>query len=156
MVNIHLIGHLGRNAEVKQMPNSTTQLIEFSVAHTEKWTDNAGQKQERTTWFTVNKWVQSGGSIAVAQYLKQGTQVFVTGTVEARGYKARDKDAQGNDIIKAEMIVKATHIELLGGRSENTVPGSPQPTANAQQGAPAASQQQQGQSGGGWGDNLPF
>lgn len=113
MLKVFAVGNLGRNAELKTLEGGR-QLIEFSIAHTEKWTAN-GTTQEKTTWCKVTKWIPQGGSTALAQYLTQGTKVAVTGRVEARGFASKEMDAGGNPIIKAEMVITADDIELCGG-----------------------------------------
>ena len=44
-----LIGRLGKDPEVRYMPNGEA-VCNFSVATSESWKDNNGQKQERTEW----------------------------------------------------------------------------------------------------------
>jgi len=50
-----LIGNLGKDPEVRFTPNGKA-LAKFSVATSEKWTDQQGQKQERTEWHNVVVW----------------------------------------------------------------------------------------------------
>ena len=49
-----LIGNLGRDPEVRYMPNGEA-VCNFSIATSETWNDRqTGQRQERTEWH--NKW----------------------------------------------------------------------------------------------------
>ena len=55
-INKHIIiGHLGRDPELKYT-QSGKAVANFSVATTEKWTDQSGQKQEDTQWHRIVMW----------------------------------------------------------------------------------------------------
>ena len=72
---VMLIGRLGRDPEVRYMPNGSP-VCNFSVATSETWTDrNSGQRQERTEWHNITLY----GRVAevAGQYLKKGSQVYV-------------------------------------------------------------------------------
>lgn len=79
-----IIGHLGRVPEVRFTPNGRA-LCKFPVASTEKWTDNDGNKQERTEWFNIVVW---GKQAEIAgQYLSKGKQVYIDGSIQYRQYE---------------------------------------------------------------------
>lgn len=160
MIRLEVIGHLGRNAEVKTV--GTNQVIEFSVAHTEKWKDQQTQQpMEKTIWVSCAKWVPQGGSIKVAEFLKQGTQVYVAGTCEARGYKARELDAAGAEQIKGELKLRVNDLQLLGGAQDQAAAA---PAAQAAPPPPPPAPVWDGQkwvipappAAAGGGNNLPF
>jgi single-strand DNA-binding protein len=71
---IFLTGNLGRDPELRYTPNGTA-VARFSVATTERWTDQSGQQQERTVWWNVSVWGKQGE--AVSEHLKKGSQVFI-------------------------------------------------------------------------------
>lgn len=104
MQKIQLIGRIGNDAEVKDL--NSNQVINFSVAVSERWTSKDGQKQEKTSWFDCAKW---GNNTNISQYLTKGTQVYVEGTPECRAYVNKDGEAV------AVLVVKVFSIELLGG-----------------------------------------
>ena len=52
MQKVLLIGHLGRDPEVKYSQQGTA-IAQFSVATTERWKDKGGELQEHTEWFAV-------------------------------------------------------------------------------------------------------
>lgn len=79
-----VIGNIGKDAEVKY--HGTECVINFSVAHTDKWKDGAILK-ERTTWVSCSWWTEKS---TVAQYMRKGTQVYVEGVPEAKVWKKRD------------------------------------------------------------------
>ena len=78
-----LIGNLGKDPEVRFTPNGKA-LAKFSVATSEKWTDQQGQKQERTEWHNVVVWGKQAETCG--QYLSKGRQVFVEGSIRTRSY----------------------------------------------------------------------
>lgn len=47
-----LIGRLGRDPEVRYMPNGEA-VCNFSVATSETWNDRNGQRVERTEWHNI-------------------------------------------------------------------------------------------------------
>ncbi|WP_455019490.1 single-stranded DNA-binding protein, partial [Kingella denitrificans] len=81
---VMLIGRLGRDPEVRYMPNGSP-VCNFSVATSETWTDrNSGQRQERTEWHNITLY----GRVAevAGQYLKKGSQVYLEGRIQSRKY----------------------------------------------------------------------
>lgn len=117
MQRLDIIGFIGRDAEVKDF--NTDQVINFSVAVTESYKDKNGVKQTKSTWYEVSKW---GNNTAIAQYLKKGTLVMVTGKPNARIWT---KDGGEHNII---LTIQAQNIQLLGGgKTENKEQPTPQP-----------------------------
>ena len=45
MINTQLIGYLGQDCQVNNINGKT--VINFSVAHSESWTDSTGVKKEK-------------------------------------------------------------------------------------------------------------
>ena len=109
--NIVLVGHLGRDPEMRYTP-SGTPVTNFSVATTRKWTDAEGQQQEKTTWFRVNAW----GRLAETcnQYLTKGQLVLVEGEVDASAWTDRDGEA------RASLELRAWKVRFLGRKGERT------------------------------------
>lgn len=87
---VMLIGNLGADPEVRNTPNGL-QVANFRVACTESWTDQSGQRQERTEWVTVVAWKKLA---EVAQkYLHKGSKVYVEGKLQTRSWE--DKNGGG-------------------------------------------------------------
>jgi single-strand DNA-binding protein len=84
------------------------QVIVFSVAHTESYTDKQGNKQSVTSWVRCTKWINQGQSTKIADYLKKGTKVYVEGKPAASAYIAQDGTA------KASLELSVRDIELQG------------------------------------------
>lgn len=108
MLQTILIGHLGADAEQKNVNGK--QFATFRVAQTDKWTDEAGQTHESTTWVDC----VMNGEPKVLPFLKKGTQVFVIGATSLRVYSsAKDR------CMKAGLTINVRQIELLGGKKDD-------------------------------------
>lgn len=107
MLQANLIGYLGSEAEVKTANGK--EFLTFRVANTDRWTDQAGQQHENTIWVDCIM----NGSPAVKDFLKRGTMVYVTGSINLRVYSSpKDK------CMKAGMTINVNKVELLGGKSD--------------------------------------
>lgn len=104
-----LIGRLGKDPEVRYMPNGEA-VCNFSVATSESWKDSNGQRQERTEWHNITMYRRLA-EIA-GQYLKKGSQVYLEGRIQSRKYTGKDGiERTAYDIIANEM-------KMLGGGSD--------------------------------------
>ena len=54
MINLQVIGHLGNDANVNNVNGKT--VVNFSVAHSEKWKDAQGNDKDKTTWVSCAYW----------------------------------------------------------------------------------------------------
>ncbi len=126
-----LIGRLGKDPEVRYMPNGEA-VCNFSVATSESWNDRNGQHQERTEWHNITMYRRLA-EIA-GQYLKKGSQVYLEGRIQSRKYQGKDGiERTAYDIIANEM-------KMLGGGNDGQQAQSAQaetPTPPRRQ-APAA------------------
>ena len=121
MLQTIIIGHLGADAEVKSA--NGREFVTFRIANTDKWTDDAGQVHEQTTWVDCIM----NGRPKVADYLKKGIQVYAAGSVSLRVYSsAKDR------CMKAGITINVRSVELLGGKSDE-VPGVLYRTDNQQE-----------------------
>jgi len=69
-------GNLTRDPELRYTPKGTA-VCELSIANTEKWTAENGEKKERTCFAGATIWGKSGE--VFAQYHKKGQQCLVQG-----------------------------------------------------------------------------
>ncbi|OYQ75827.1 single-stranded DNA-binding protein [Wohlfahrtiimonas chitiniclastica] len=97
-----LLGHLGRDPEVKYMPNGNA-VANMTIATSESWKDrNSGQPQERTEWHRV---VIFGKLADIAgQYLRKGSLVYIEGQLQTRKWT----DQSGQDRYTTEIVVNVT------------------------------------------------
>lgn len=102
-----IIGNLGADAEVKS--SNGKEFTTFRVAHTDRWKDENGQNHDVTQWIDC----VLSGQPNVVQYLKKGTQVYVSGNSQLRTYSSpKDK------CIKAGLTINVRSIELIGGKPD--------------------------------------
>jgi single-strand DNA-binding protein len=110
-----LIGNLGRDPEIKQMPSGGS-IANLSIATSETWRDKtSGERKEKTEWHRVV--VFSEGLVRIVeQYLKKGSKVYIEGQLETR--KWQDKD--GNDKYSTEVVLRNFNstLTMLDGKSE--------------------------------------
>ncbi len=66
MIKLQVIGNLGKDCIVNTVNGKN--VINFSVAHTEKYKDAQGNPKERTTWVECAYWTDRTG---IAPYLKK-------------------------------------------------------------------------------------
>jgi single-strand DNA-binding protein len=110
MNNLTVAGQLGRDAEVRFLPNGDP-VANFSIA------DSQG-KDKDSIWWNCQLFGKRAESLA--QYLVKGQSVTITGSVSQRKYT----DKSGVERISTD--VRVNDVALQGGRKENV------PTQQAQ------------------------
>lgn len=105
MIKLQVIGNLGKDCIVKEINGKT--VINFSVAHTERYKDSQGNLKERTTWVECAYWTDR---TAISPYLTKGTTVYAEGSPEADAYMNKDNQAA------ATLRMRVQNIQLLGSR----------------------------------------
>jgi single-strand DNA-binding protein len=103
MNSITIAGQLGRDAEIRCMPNGDA-VCNFSVA------DSQG-KDKPTIWWRCSLFGKRAESLA--QYLTKGQAVTVSGNVTEREYQ--DKDGTQ----KKAMEIRVHDVALQGGKRDN-------------------------------------
>jgi len=107
MIKLQVIGNLGRDCVVNNVNGKN--VINFSVAHTEKFKDAQGQQKDKTVWVECAYWTDR---TAIAPYLKKGTQVYAEGTPDIRTYTTSDGRPG------TSLTLRVQNVQLLGGRAE--------------------------------------
>jgi single-strand DNA-binding protein len=139
MIKLQVIGNLGKDAITNSVNGKS--VINFNVAHTEKFKDASGLQKDRTIWVECAYWTDR---TAVAPYLKKGTQVYVEGNPEVRTYTKNDGS------FGASLTLRVLSVQLLGGnRNEQSGGFSDQQSASVS-GMPATADVGQVE------DDLPF
>lgn len=106
-MNIAIVaGNLGRDPEVRVTPSGRA-VATLSVATNESWTDQEGNRQERTEWHRVVVWGKQAENCG--QYLSKGRQVCVQGRIQTRKWT----DQNGQDRYTTEIV--AQRVDFLGG-----------------------------------------
>lgn len=139
------IGRLGRDPEVRYMPNGDA-AVNISLAVGKKWKDkNSGEMKEQTTWVPFSFFGKTAELIG--QYARKGSQMRANGEFSVRKYT--DKD--GNEKTTTE--IRGQDFQLLGPKPEGAG-AAPAPAR-----APAARAPAPAPAGGGYGamdDDIPF
>lgn len=110
MNNITVAGTLGRDAEIKYMPNGDP-VASFSVA------DSQG-KDKQTIWWNASLFGKRAESLA--PYLLKGGAVTISGNVTEREWT--DKDGQK----RKSMDIRVSDVALQGGRKDEAPRAAPQ------------------------------
>ena len=108
MIKLQIIGHLGGDCTTNEVSGRT--VINFNVAHSEKYKDAQGNLVDKTTWVRCAYWTDRS---AIAQYLKKGQLVYAEGSPEAEAYMNKENQAA------ATLKMNVFRIQLLGSKNDN-------------------------------------
>lgn len=103
------IGRLGKDPETRYVPSGEA-ICNFSIAVGSQWKNKAGEKQEATEWVNITAFGTLAG--ICAEYLKKGSQVYISGRMKTEKYQAKD----GTDRYSTKII--ADRMQMLGGKSD--------------------------------------
>ena len=104
-----LVGNLGQDPEVKYMQNGKA-VANLSIATSESWNDQQGQKQERTEWHRLTAYDKLAEIIG--EYVKKGSKIYVEGKLQTRKWQ----DQQGQDRYTTEVIIN--QMQMLDGKKD--------------------------------------
>lgn len=104
---VQLIGNLGKKPEMKNLSNGK-QLVTFSLATSDFYLDNKGERKQETQWHNCVAWGKTAQIID--KYLDKGSEIALNGKLVYRHYE--DKD--GNKRYITEVV--ANEIVMLGGK----------------------------------------
>ena len=109
-------GNLGKDAEIRYT-ETQKPVINFSVPMSAGWGD-----RKQTIWLNCSMWGDRG--LKLADYLKKGKMVCVSGELSTREY-----ESSGEKRVSHELNVK--DVTLCGGREESAAPMTEMGKANA-------------------------
>jgi single-strand DNA-binding protein len=137
MIKLQVIGNLGKDCVVNTVNGKN--VMNFTVAHTEKYKDSTGAQREKTIWVDCAYW---NDRTSISPYLKKGTQVYVEGSPEVRTYTTQDGKSG------ASLSLRVQSIQLLGSRNTESNYGGSTSSGGQEMTASAG--------GGEVSDDLPF
>lgn len=108
--NVQLIGNLGKEPQLKEFESGKT-MASFSIATTDYYTNQQGQRVNDTQWHQLVAWGKTAEFIK--NYVAKGNRVAVSGKLVHRSYT--DKDNQVRYIT--EIVVN--EILLLTPKQES-------------------------------------
>ncbi len=122
---VMLIGNLGRDPELRYTP-SGRPVTTFTMATSRRWTDQSGQQQEETDWFTIEAWDRLAE--ICANYLGKGRQVYVEGRLKTDRWTGQDGvERFRTKVVARDVVLLGTRRDQLAGEdvsveSEATTP----------------------------------
>lgn len=108
MIKLQVIGNLGKDCITNTV--SGKNVINFSVAHTERYKDASGAQKDKTIWVECAYWTDR---TAIVPYLKKGQQVYVDGTPDVRTYPKND------GTTGVSLSLRVNSIQLLGSAARS-------------------------------------
>ena len=117
MQKIIAVGHLGNDAEVKDL--GTTQVINFNLAVTE-----TVKNEKVTTWY---KCAYFTNNVAIAPWLTKGSLIGIDGRPEIETYTGSD------GILRANLKAIVREIKLYSSTKDKNNAPAPAPVPATQQ-----------------------
>lgn len=142
MIKMQIIGNLGRDCTQNEVNGKT--VLNFPVAHSEKFKDQQGNLVEKTVWVNCAYWTDRP---AIAPYLLKGTLVYLEGVPEAESYTNKENQPA------ASLKLKVFSVQLLGGKPSGDQAGNQQSTTSNQNANASSQAQSQVEEPA---DDLPF
>lgn len=128
---VQLIGHLGRDPEVRYTPDGNA-VANLQVATTRVWKDKNGERQEDTEWTRV-VFYDRRAEIA-SDFLKKGSQCYVEGYLRTRKWSDKDGvDRYTTEVVGTDLILLGSKpgIEKQGQASADQLAAAPAEVAVA-------------------------
>jgi single-strand DNA-binding protein len=108
---VMLMGNLTRDPELRRTPRGTA-VTQIGLAVNRSWKNDAGEKQEETTFVDVEFF---GRTAEVAQeYLAKGRSVYVEGRLKLDQWDDKDTGQK-----RQKMRVIGETLQMLGGKPAN-------------------------------------
>lgn len=104
------IGRLGADPECRFMPNGKA-VTSFSIAVGSQWKSKDGEKQESVEWVNITAFDKLGE--ICGEYLKKGSQVFISGKMKTDKF---EKDG----VTRYYTKIIAQDMQMLGGKREES------------------------------------
>ena len=157
-----LIGNIGADPELRYTASGTA-VTNFNMATNESWTDNSGERQERTEWHRIVVWRRLAE--ICNQYLRKGSKVYIEGRLQTRSWEGQDGQKRYTTEVVAgemQMLDSRDDSDAGGGFSQGQRPPAEGAPGNRQGPAETGGGPDAGQGGsgppayGGADDDLPF
>ncbi len=91
-----LVGNLGKPPELRHT-QSGNAFCRLSLATKEQWTDQKGQKQEKTEWHNIIVWKKLAEN--TAKYCGKGSSIYVEGRLETRSWEENGQKRYATDVV---------------------------------------------------------
>jgi single-strand DNA-binding protein len=104
--SVQLIGRLGKDPEVKAFEKN--KKASFTIATTDSYKNQKGEKIEDTQWHNVVIWGKLAG--VAEKYLKKGNEVAIEGKLIHRSYETNGEKRYITEINVNDLV-------MLGGKN---------------------------------------
>src|SRR5262245_50926853 len=108
-----IIGYVGADPDVREVSGSKT-VASLRIATNERWTDESGEKHERTDWHRIVVWNQHARFCR--DYVRKGHALYVEGPMHVRTWE----DKEGVKRYTTEIV--ARNLQLLDRKGEPPAP----------------------------------
>jgi single-strand DNA-binding protein len=110
-----LIGNVGADPEIRSTGGGS-RVAQVSLATSRQWTNQQGEKQEKTEWHRLVAWERknAGGGDpfnVIERFVKKGEKLYVEGEIQYRSYE--DKDG----VTKYTTEIRGRELVMLGSGS---------------------------------------
>ena len=115
------IGYVGRDPE-SRYTSSGKQVVNFSVAVTERWKTRDGEPHERTEWLSIVAW-EKLAEICM-KIISRGSLVYVEGKVTTREWEDREgKTRKQTEILASQVLALSGKAAQPNGESQDVPEG---------------------------------
>lgn len=125
-----LLGNVGNDPDVRQIPTNGSTVVNFSLATSESWRDkNTGNQETRTEWHRCVAF----GKLAdiISEYVRKGSKIYVEGQLRTRRWEKDGVDMYTTEIVASEMqMLDSRGCQQNNG--DNNYQNSPQSPAVSQ------------------------
>lgn len=113
-----LIGHLGKDVELKYTPNGTA-VANFSLAVSESYKNESGEWVEKTEWFNVVAWKKTAETCS--NYLRKGSKVYLEGKITNESYEKDGEKKYITKIVAQNLVFLDKKGDVQNEVSENAI-----------------------------------
>ncbi len=113
--SIKLLGYLGHDPRPIES-GGDVRGARFSLAVSRVWTDETGQRQEDTEWFTVVAWGRLAENCLT--YLSKGSRVFAVGRPRINRWTEKKGGRREQVQVLADQVIFLDRPEADGDREE--------------------------------------
>lgn len=96
------MGNLTRDPELRYTPNGQA-VTSFSIATNRRWNDASGETKDAVEFTDVVAWGKMAENIA--NYMKKGRRVHVTGRLQTRNWEAQDGTKRNKTEVIANDVI---------------------------------------------------
>jgi single-strand DNA-binding protein len=109
---IILVGYLGKDPE-QRFTQSGRPVTSFTLATSESWKVDDGEREQHTEWFNVVAWNRLAE--VCKTYLGKGSRVYLEGRVQSRSYETENGKQRTLEVVAS--VVKMLDSAKNGNSS---------------------------------------